>query len=103
VVTLVICIARAKRAAGTLSVADRWNHYEKICSAHGTLFTPDGCGLNMTEQAEAYRKKALECLHAAQGAADSQVKLMYLDLAGKWRDLADQSDVLERQRRLAKN
>lgn len=53
----------------------------------------------MTGQSEAYRSKALECLHAAQNAADAQVKLMYLDLAGKWRDLADQSDSLERERR----
>jgi hypothetical protein len=59
--------------------------------------------LNMSEQTEAYRSKALECLHAAQGATDAQVKLMYLDLAGKWRDLADQTDVLDRQRRTASN
>ena len=54
----------------------------------------------MSERAEACRKKALQCEHAAIMAADTDARLMYLDIARQWREMAEQAEELEQRRRL---
>jgi hypothetical protein len=47
-------------------------------------------------RADQYREKAAECDAAAATAPDPKIKLVYDDLAKRWRDLARQVDTLER-------
>jgi len=53
----------------------------------------------MSSRAEACRKKALECERAAQVASNPSASRVYLDLATRWRKMADEAEAL--QRRLA--
>jgi hypothetical protein len=50
----------------------------------------------MNEQIEAGRRRALECERAAMLARDIPGHLMYLELAHRWRDMAEQIEALER-------
>jgi len=52
----------------------------------------------MDSRAQDFRAKSLECLHAAQRATDSAAKASLLELAERWRELADHVDALERER-----
>ena len=52
----------------------------------------------MSERAEACRKKALQCEHAAIRTTDTGARLMYLDMARQWREMAEQAEELERRR-----
>jgi hypothetical protein len=51
----------------------------------------------MSERAEACRKKALQCEQAAIIATDMGARLMYLDVARQWREMAEQAEDLERR------
>ena len=51
----------------------------------------------MSERAEACRKKALQCEHAAIIATDIGACLMYLDMARQWGEMAGQAGDLERR------
>jgi len=44
----------------------------------------------MNEQAEQFRRKAMECEQLADAAADDLVAEQYMTLAHQWRELADQ-------------
>jgi hypothetical protein len=52
----------------------------------------------MESRAERFWAKALQCLHAAQGASDHQAKASFLELAQRWRELAEQVESLDRER-----
>ena len=52
----------------------------------------------MSERADACRRQAAECERAAIIATDLPVRLMYLDLARQWREMAEQTIDLEQQR-----
>jgi ribosomal protein S15P/S13E len=52
----------------------------------------------MESRTERFRAKSLECLHAAQHATDHQAKASLLELAERWRELADQVEHLDRER-----
>jgi hypothetical protein len=52
----------------------------------------------MNERAQAYLRKAAECDQAALRVHDEKTRLIYLDLANGWRDMAEQAEALERQR-----
>ena len=39
-----------------------------------------------------YREKALDCEISAGFARDEDARLMFIELAGQWRDLADQTE-----------
>jgi hypothetical protein len=52
----------------------------------------------MESRAQQFRAKALQCLHAAQSATDLQAKASFLELAQRWRELAEQVEILDRER-----
>jgi hypothetical protein len=52
----------------------------------------------MTERAERYMKRAAECEEAARKTQDTATKVLYLDLADRWRDLARQAEGIDRDR-----
>jgi hypothetical protein len=52
----------------------------------------------MTERAERYMKLAAECEEAARKTQDTATKVLYLDLADRWRDLARQAEGIDRDR-----
>jgi hypothetical protein len=52
----------------------------------------------MTERAERYMKRAAECEEAARTTQDTATKVLYLDLADRWRDLARQAEGIDRDR-----
>jgi hypothetical protein len=47
---------------------------------------------HMISKADTCRRKARECVQMAQGATDADVRLMYLDIARRWRELARSFD-----------
>ena len=49
----------------------------------------------MTERAERYMKRAEE---AAGTVRDAETKVLYLDLAHRWRELARQAEGIDRDR-----
>ena len=51
----------------------------------------------MSERTEACRKKALQCEHGAIVATDMGARLMYLDMARQWREMAEQAEDLEQR------
>jgi len=53
----------------------------------------------MSDQAKAYRQKAEHCERAGSLATTLDARLMYADLAQRWRELAEQIELLEQQRR----
>jgi hypothetical protein len=52
----------------------------------------------MSLRAERYRRRAAECEQAAEKPMNPETKTVYLDLAHQWRDLARQTEKLERER-----
>jgi hypothetical protein len=52
----------------------------------------------MGEQAEVCWKEAAECWRLAWAATDSGVRLMYFELADRWRDAAESAEALDRKR-----
>lgn len=52
----------------------------------------------MESRSERFRAKSLECLQAAQRASDQAAKASFLELAERWRELADHVESLERER-----
>jgi hypothetical protein len=52
----------------------------------------------MSERVDACRRHAAECERAAIIATDTAVRLMYLDLARQWREMAQQAVELEERR-----
>jgi hypothetical protein len=51
----------------------------------------------MQTRAEHFRAKSLECLHAAQRATDQTARASFLELAERWRELAEQVEGVDRQ------
>jgi hypothetical protein len=56
------------------------------------------CSANMSERAEACRRRAAECERVATLVRDEHARLLYLDLANYWRFIAEQAEAMERQR-----
>jgi hypothetical protein len=54
-------------------------------------------GTRMQTRAEHFRAKSLECLHAAQRATDQTARASFLELAERWRELAEQVEGVDRQ------
>ena len=54
---------------------------------------------DMSEQAEACRRKAAECERAAVLATRPDMQAIYRDLANQWREMAEHSEDLERWQR----
>jgi hypothetical protein len=52
----------------------------------------------MNEQAQACLRKAEECEHSARQTMDDSARLLYLDLANRWRTLAAHVETMDRQR-----
>ena len=52
---------------------------------------------DMSERAEACRKKASQCEHAAIVATDMGARFMYLEIARQWRDMAEQAEDLDQR------
>jgi hypothetical protein len=52
----------------------------------------------METRSERFRAKSLECSHAAQRTRDQATKTSFLELAERWRELADHVESLERER-----
>jgi hypothetical protein len=48
----------------------------------------------MSERAEAYRKKVTECQRLAMAASDATLRQIYLDLAQRRRERAEQAERL---------
>jgi hypothetical protein len=46
----------------------------------------------VTSKTEEYRAKARECEQLAKQARDSDIKEQFLDMAKKWRDMADHEE-----------
>jgi hypothetical protein len=53
----------------------------------------------MVSRTERYLAKAAQCESAATSAADSAMMALYLELARQWRQLANQVETLDRERR----
>jgi hypothetical protein len=53
---------------------------------------------NMNERVQACLRKAAECEQAALRVRDEKTRLMYLDLANGWRDMAEHVETLQRRR-----
>jgi hypothetical protein len=51
----------------------------------------------MDTRTEACRKKAMECERMAMASSDASLRLMYLDLAKLWREMADQVEYFDRR------
>jgi hypothetical protein len=51
----------------------------------------------MSERVDECRRKVLECRHYAASATDLGVRLMYLDLARQWQEIAAQFELLDSQ------
>jgi hypothetical protein len=51
----------------------------------------------MNDRVKTCRRKASDCLRAATLATGKDTRLMYLDLAQQWRQLAEQVKELERR------
>jgi hypothetical protein len=50
----------------------------------------------MMKRAEACRRRADDCDRVAARVADEAIRLVYLDIAQKWREIAQRDEVLER-------
>jgi hypothetical protein len=48
-------------------------------------------------RADECRQRADECRRAAAQAADEVLRVTYLDLAGRWRKMAHEAELLERK------
>jgi hypothetical protein len=59
--------------------------------------TPRGFN-SMDSRSERYRECAAECERMASGVSDPAIKALYLDLAKQWRAMAEQADMLDRER-----
>jgi hypothetical protein len=53
---------------------------------------------SMGKQAELCWKEAAECWRLGQAATDAGVRLMYFELANRWRDAAESAEALDRKR-----
>jgi hypothetical protein len=53
----------------------------------------------MVSRTERYLAKAAQCESAATSAADRAMMALYLELARQWRQLANQVETLDRERR----
>jgi len=53
----------------------------------------------MVSRPERYLAKAAQCESAATSAADRAMMALYLELARQWRQLANQVETLDRERR----
>jgi hypothetical protein len=53
----------------------------------------------MVSRTERYLAKAAQCEAAATSAADRAMMALYLELARQWRQLANQVETLDRERR----
>ncbi len=47
-------------------------------------------------RAEEYRRRAEQCEQAAKVAADLIARRSYIDMARRWRDMAERAEALER-------
>jgi hypothetical protein len=54
----------------------------------------------MSRRAEDCRKKAMECQDRAFACADLRVRVIYFDLVGQWRQIAQEFEEIERQKEL---
>jgi hypothetical protein len=51
----------------------------------------------MNDRVETCRRKAADCTRAAILATDKDTRLMLLDLAKQWREMAEQAEELEKR------
>jgi hypothetical protein len=58
------------------------------------------CWHGMSRRAEDCRKKAMECQDRAFACADLRVRVIYFDLVGQWRQIAQEFEEIERQKEL---
>jgi hypothetical protein len=49
----------------------------------------------MSERSDAFRRRAEECDAAAARVSDSDICDVYLDIAGRWRKMAEQQDAID--------
>ncbi len=50
----------------------------------------------MATRAEEYRRRAEQCERAAKVAADLAARRSYVEMARRWRDMAERAEALER-------
>ena len=50
----------------------------------------------MATRAEEYRRRAQQCERAAKVATDLIARRSYVEMARRWRDMADKAEALER-------
>jgi hypothetical protein len=53
----------------------------------------------MSEQAEAWKKKAAECERRAALVSEEHLKKVYLELVQQWLEMAQQAEFIDRDRR----
>jgi len=51
----------------------------------------------MANRAEECRRKAEQCEYAAKVATDLSAQKAYLEMAHRWRDMAEQTEAIERR------
>ena len=49
----------------------------------------------MGERAEACRRRANDCEQAATRVKDPEVRMVYLEIAARWRRMAEQQEVID--------
>ena len=49
----------------------------------------------MGERADAYRRRANDCEQAASRVKDPDVRTVYLDMAARWRRMAEQQEAID--------
>jgi hypothetical protein len=49
----------------------------------------------MGERAEACRRRAIDCVQAASRVKDPGVRAAYLDMAARWRRMAEQQEAID--------
>jgi hypothetical protein len=64
----------------------------------GNKYAHSAVSIIMDSRAQRYRECAVECERMASGVSDPSIKALYLDLAKQWRAMAEQADILDRER-----
>ena len=69
----------------------------KFCK-RGNKYARSTVSIIMDSRSQRYRECAVECERMASGVSDPAIKALYLDLAKQWRAMAEQADMLDRER-----